>query len=184
MGLSIQLSAAEGSHAPLLPFPIDSLWICTSVGANSISITNWFSSLKQKKINKKAQISPEFVIWTGSLDFTYYLHYSQHKEMAQHHTARSRRERKSKMSVSWELYIVVSAQRNHSSRLLLLLCCGISTCLCPFSHLPSLGISQNSPISTKEKNLDEFHKEGQGSYFYSNALGFFPRESSLQSTRA
>lgn len=39
------------SCVPLLPSPKVSLWICTSVGANSISITNWFSSLKHKKTN-------------------------------------------------------------------------------------------------------------------------------------
>lgn len=79
MGLSIQLSAGEGRKScPLLSFPIDSLWICTSVGAKSISITTWFSSLKQKKINitKKDKFLLS-VIWTGSLDFPYYQHYSQ-----------------------------------------------------------------------------------------------------------
>lgn len=164
-----------------------SLQISPSVAANSISITNQFSSLMQKKTNlkKKAWFSPGLVIWTGSLNFTYNQHYSQRKGWP-NNTQPGAGEKEGVRCLSLGSHIQFYQLRwNHSNRLLLsVLCCGISTQY-PFSHLPSLGISQNFPISTNQKNLDEFHKKGQGSYFYSNAPGFFsPRESSLQSTKA
>lgn len=54
-------------------------------------------------------------------------------------------------------------RQNEGSRLLLVPHCSVSA-RCPFPHLPSLGIAQNVPISTKENHLDEFH-EGQKPYF-------------------
>lgn len=119
------------------------------------------------------------MIWTGSLNFTYNQHYSQRKGWP-NNTQPGAGEKEGVRCLSLGSHIQFYQLRwNHSNRLLLsVLCCGISTQY-PFSHLPSLGLSQNFPISTNQKNLDEFHKKGQGSYFYSNALGFFPQEKAL-----